>query len=296
MLPTHKTGAIVSSHLDADDAMTLHDALSLYLRSVEASPRYQESLRRTVKKLALYLLVHVRQLEPLAINDFLSRVPVGQTTKSNYRREILTLWRWAWNEGLTPVPPVKVKKVSPARKAPQAWSVGELNCLLDRAEADDTIVNCLFPHIRRCHILPAWIAVGFETGLRLTDMLNLREENIRRQTVVLTAHKTGKVTVREIGAYAMARCQFLLKNSPDGSLFSWITPRRRALLLWRSFLDQNGIAGSSKWLRRSAATELERTAPGTATRFLDHSAPHLARLHYVDPSLLLPPKGPTPLR
>lgn len=276
--------------------MTLHDALALYLRSVEASPRYQESLRRTVRKMALYRLVHVRQLDSLAINDFLSQVPVGQTTKCNYRREILTLWRWLWNEGMTPVAPVKVKKVSPQRKAPKAWSLSDLNLMLDYAEGDETIVNCMFPHIRRMHVLPAWISLGFETGLRLTDMLNLREENIRRQTVILTAHKTGKVTVREIGAYAMARCQFLLKHSTDGSLFSWVTPRRRAILLWRAFLDEHQMEGSSKWLRRSAATELERQAPGTATRFLDHSAPHLARLHYVDPSLLLPPKGPAPIR
>jgi integrase len=276
--------------------MTLRDLLNAYTASVACGPRYQESLQRTVAKAAGYGLIRVCQLSPEKVNDFLGKLPLAPTTRHNIRRELMTLWRWAYEERLTDSQPTRVKRIAARRGPPQAWSREQVTSLLDAAERDERRVNALHPHAKRCHVLPAWISVGWETGLRLTDMLSLRQEHFRHDCIVTVAHKTGKPTVRRIGEYAQRRCEWLLENSPDGTLLAWLLPRRRAILLWRDFLRERRLSGSSKWLRRAGATELERLAPGSAARWLDHSNPALCSLHYIDPTLLSPPIGPPPLR
>lgn len=276
--------------------MTLRGLLDLYTQSVTCSPRYQESLRRTVNKAQIYGLGLVCQLAPERVNDFLGKLDLAATTKHNIRRELLTLWRWAYEQRLTDVQPVRVKRIPPSRRVPQAWGRDALQALLAAAEADETPVSLRYPAVRRQHVLTAWIAVGYETGLRLTDMLALHESQFRGDCIVTVAHKTGKPTVRRISEYARQRCQWLIDRSPDGTVFGWVLPRRRAILLWRAFLKQQKAAGSSKWLRRAGATEIEKHHPGAATLWLDHSNPALCRMHYIDPTLLAPPIGPPPLR
>ena len=278
------------------DQMLVRSLLDLYLSERIASRRYVESLTRTTRKLGLYGIVHACQLTPQAVNDFLSKQGVSQTTLANYRRELLTLWRFAWERGIVDQQPRGIANVRPKRRAPQAWSRQQLSSILSAAEADCRGVNRRFPGVQRRHVLPAWIALGYESGLRLTDLLNLHGDDIRNGCVVVTANKTGKVTTRSLSQYTVDQCQTTLALSTDGTLFRWLLPRRRAIRLWRDFLTDLGVGGSSKWLRRSGATAVEITQPGMATRWLDHSAPHLAKNHYLDPTLLPPPPGPPPLR
>jgi len=89
----------------------------------------------------------------------------------------------------------------------------------------------------------------------------------------------------------------LVKKSPDGTLFRWALPRRRALLKWRDFLREQKIIGSSRWLRRSGATYVEIKRKGEAQRFLGHSNAALASRHYLDQTLTMDiPESPPPLR
>jgi integrase len=276
--------------------MTLTDLLDAYTASVACGPRYQDSLRRTVRKATGYGLATVCQLTPDRVNEFLGKLDLAAVTRSNIRRELLTLWRWGFEERLFDSQPVRVKRITPARKPPQAWSVPQLTRLLDAAERDETPVSARHPLVKRRHVLTAWIPIGYETGLRLTDVLSLRQENFRQDCIVTVAHKTNKPTVRRLGAYATKRVEWLLDHSPDDTVFGWLLPRRRAIILWRDFLKQNNTPGSSKWLRRTGATELERLHPGMAAQWLDHSNPALCKLHYIDPTLLAPPLGPPPLK
>lgn len=280
-------------------SMTLTDLLAAYTAANACSPRYRESLRRTTTKATGYGLELVCQLDADPVNRFLDHLPVSSTTRHNIRRELLTLWRWAYEERLTDAQPVRIKRIAARRQAPQAWSVRCLTTLLDAAERDERPVHAKSKRlrgVRRCDVLPAWIAVGYESGLRLTDMLALSQEHFREDCIATVANKTGKVTVRRLGNYALERVQWLLDHSPDGTVFRWALTRKGALRLWRTFLKEQGVSGSSKWLRRAGATELERLHPGMATHWLDHSNPALCKLHYIDPTLLNPPVGPPPLR
>ena len=276
-------------------SMNLLQLLDAYLAEREASPRYVESLRRTVRKAASYGLISTCQLEPASVNDFLRRLDLSPTTRGNIRRELLTLWRFAFEQAFTEIAPIRVMRIKQTRKPPSAWDYAALSRLLAAAEADERPVS------RRCKlpwslVMRAWIAVGFDTALRFTDILLLHQRGISNGCVSVNAAKTGKVTVRGLSPYSQAAVAELLRHSPDGSVFRWCVTRRRMLLKWKSFLAENKFTGSSRWLRRSAATYVESERPGSASHFLSHSNPALARLHYVDPTMLAVPSGPRPIK
>lgn len=275
--------------------MTLHDLLDRYLCAVEASPRYIESLRRTVRKAKANGLVYLRQLAPDPVNSWLSGLPLSATTRHNIRREILTLWRFAYDQGLTETPPLRIRRISPSRKPPQAWTMDSLRRMLELAEQDETPISSRV-QLRRCDVLPAWIGIGYDTGIRFSDALALTADNIRNGCVAITARKTGKPLVRRLSQETLDAVGRLLDMSPDGTLFSWALPRRRAILMWRAFLKQHRINGSSKWLRRSCATQVHLAEKGAATDYLQHSSPLLAMYHYIDASQAGVPAPPPPIR
>lgn len=275
--------------------MTLGDLLERFFLDRECRPNYAMSLRRTVRRATAYGLTEVCQLSNESINEFLcSLVDFAAETRCNYRRELCTIFRFAHELGLTDELPTRVRRVRIARAPARAWSLDDIARMQDAAAADVTPVGGLH-NLRVCDLLPAWIRVGYETGLRFTDILELRKSCLRRSTLSVTENKTGKVASFSLTDDTVKHLIELESISPDDSFFLWALTRRRAFLLWRKFLDRNGFEGTSKWLRRSAATYIESQRVGGATAFLRHSAPHLARVHYIDASLLAPPLAPTPL-
>ena len=277
--------------------MLLADLLDVYLSEREASPRYIESLKRTVKRARQFGLLDTSQLIPEKANEFLTRLPVAAVTRSNIRRELLTLWRFAFEHSYTDVPPLRVCRIKATPPPPRAWSLDTLRQLLAVAEQDTRPVSQRIPGLLWRDVLPCWIVIGYDTGLRLSDLLHLHESNIVNGCVICTAQKTGKFTVRAISQPGQELAARLFKRSPDGTLFRWALPRRRALLKWQDFLREQKIVGSSRWLRRSGATYVEMKRKGEAQRFLGHSNAALATRHYLDQTLTMDiPESPPPLR
>lgn len=276
--------------------MLIGDLLEHFIASRNPSPRYLESLRRTVRRAAMYGLTNVCQMTNESVNQFLGNLrDLSAETVSNIRRETCTLWRYAHEIEALDTLPTRVRRVRVARAAARAWSMQDLLRMLDCAQQDAAQVSGRVP-LRACDVLPAWILVGYETGLRFSDVLSLAKGNVYNNSVVLSEAKTGKTCVCPISPEAEESLATLLTHSPDGTYWKWCLPRRRAFCLWRAFLDRHGFSGSARWLRRSAATYIEREKSGGATVFLRHSAPHLARVHYIDATLLTPPQAPPPIR
>lgn len=275
--------------------MQLADLLGLYFGSRECSSRYRESLRRTVRQAEMAGVGSVSDLQPAVVNRFLSGLSTSATTRQNVRRELLTLWRWAFEEGLTDVPPMRVMKIRSVAKPPEAWSLADMRRLLDKAESDETrIGGAASPKI--CEWLPGWIVISYDTALRFSDVLELRDSNVRNGCIASTAKKTGKALVRPLSVYAQEWARRLIDKSPDGTVFKWFLTRRRAFLCMRAFFDRHDIRGSSKYLRRACATYVEIQSPGESWRYLQHSVPTLVQRHYVDASLCPVPEGPPPIR
>lgn len=274
--------------------MSITDLLCQYLTARDCGIRYRESLSRTVRKAASAGINSVADLQPAPVNKFLAGLSsLTATTKTNVRRELLTLWRYAFEEGLTDVPPLRVMKIRLRPAAPEAWHMSVMQRMLEAAEKDQAHTRY---GMRICDWLPVWIVIAYDTGLRFSDVRSLRSDDIRGDTVVTVAQKTGKRAVRKLSQHAAEGAARLAARSPDGTLFAWFLTRRRAFLTIRAFLDRHHIAGSMKYLRRSCATYIEATRPGEATRYMQHSAPSVTARHYVDESLLAVPAGPPPIR
>lgn len=274
--------------------MTLHQLLSAYQASVEVSPRYGESLKRTVRKAQNSGLVYVCQLVPNAVNTMLCGLNLSPVTVANIRRELLTLWRYAYEEGITESQPTRIRKIRQPATAPVCWSGDTLARIWKAAMADATLIR-VRSKLRRCDILPAWIGIGYDSALRFSDVHALTRDDIRERCVVTTASKTGKAVARQLSEATLEQVARLASLSPDRTLFRWALPRRRALQVWRAFLDEHGFGGSSKWLRRCAATALECRERGAATAFLQHSHPSLAIRHYIDATQVGVPSSPPPI-
>jgi integrase len=276
--------------------MTLRHLLDQYLLAHSCSPRYVESLRRTVRKAEGSGLMDIRQLSANEVNSFLAGLPkLSNTTRSNIRRELCSLWRFAHEIGLTDTYPTRVLRVKPDRRPVQAWTRQQLGRMLALAESDATPISGRWADVSRSDVMPPWICLGFDTALRFADIHGLRIEDFRDDVVAISAAKTGKPLFRRISEDTQVRVARLFAMSPDGTLFLWCLPRRRALLMWRDFLREHNLPGSSKWLRRSCATELEMAAPGSATHYLQHSSPTLVHHHYLDKSQFAVPRGPAPI-
>lgn len=275
--------------------MSLDELISQFIACRSPSKRYLESLRRTVRQAARYGLGEVCQLSDLAVNEFLGKLPYSAAeTVANVRREICTLWRFANEIGAIDSLPTRVRRVKIARAPARAWAREDLVRMLDAARNDEARISSRVP-VRVCDVLPAWIVVGYETGLRFSDVLNLHARHLHNGSVVMSENKTGKPCVCRLTPECVLELQRLGEHSPDGSFFKWCLPRRRAFAVWRAFLNRHRFSGSARWLRRSAATYIEKDNAGGATTFLRHSAPHLARIHYIDTTLLNPPPCPPPL-
>lgn len=279
----------------ASNTMTLLDLLDRYMVAVEVSPRYRESLLRTVRRAKDNGLCAVCQLTPDAVNKFLSRLDVGQTTRHNIRRELLTLWRFAYDREWTDIYPARIRKIRASFAPPVTWELGNLGELLRAAENDRKPISRRVS-LLRCDVLPAWAGVAYDTGMRFKDVHALTTRSFRHECAVTTANKTGKPLVRVLSERTQQDVAMLFSHSPDGTLFRWCLPRRRAFLVWRAFLDEHGFGGSTKWFRRAAATAIEQIRPGAATEFLQHSHPGLARRHYIDFTQAGIPMGPPPIR
>jgi integrase len=276
--------------------MLLAQAVDAYLDEHEVSRLYAAGLRRQVRKLAAAGVTKVSDLTAQSLNAFLAALPLSQTSRANARREICTIWRFCHEQGWTEEFPARVRRIRCRPQPPQAWSYPTLSAVVKSSLQDQRSVSNRLRDLRYCDVIPAWASIGWETALRFGDIHSLRHSDFRNGCICVVAQKTGKPTVRKISDQTFNLCSALLKRSPDGTLFAWAIPRRRAFVMWREFLDGHKIKGSSKWLRRSSATWVDGKNPGAAARFLGHDSYATTQRFYLDAAMLETPEPPPPLQ
>ena len=209
---------------------------------------------------------------------------VSPVTVSNERRMLLTLWRWAWEEGLVTDPPRGVMRVRAPLKPVEAWSLADCSELVKGSR------RLLKKRLRNGAslgvFLQTWVVLAYETGARYGDIFQWTRDNFRGDSVAWVTSKTGVVCVRALSARAMKLVRAMLKKSPDGTVLRWVCCRRQSFKFMRQLIQSSLRKGSGKWLRRSAATHIEMQEPGKAQWFLAHKTPGLAARHYLDQSQL----------
>jgi len=256
--------------------MSLLDFANQYATTVGASHGYREQLvvlcKRlpwqatdlTVDKIDAYLTEALKHLAPSTVN--------------NHRRMLCTLRRAALRDGLVDECTRPVRKVKYSLPVVRAWDHAEIRRLLSvAAQMPRGTIKCPYSLL-----LPAWILFGYSSGLRLGDLLEVRWDQLRGNTLALNLRKTGQLHCVVLDVSAMQAIGSLPRKGPK--IFGSLVGRSRIIVGMRRLIKESGLSGSGKYLRRSSATFAE-IAGIDATGHLGHKTPGMKR-HYLDPVLL----------
>ncbi len=198
------------------------------------------------------------------------------------RRCLLTLWRSAHADDLLAMLPGRIRKVKPSHGVPVCWSQEELQRLL-RVASTKTKTMQRHRAVRWCDFWTALMHLAYCSGLRMSDLLSLRCDQISDDgTVFVFQQKTGTAIQCRLPPVAMKAIR-AISRPPRKRLIGDLICRQSLQKELRFLTREAGVQGSMKWFRRSGATWCEAKAPGSAMSFLGHRTPGLAYKHYVDP-------------
>lgn len=217
-----------------------------------------------------------------------------ETVKDD-RTGLLTLWRAMDEHYLVELPPRRIRKVKVPRKPVRTWNMEQLRTLLKTADGLQGFFK-FHPEIRRAHFWRAFILVKYSSGIRLGDMMAMRWDQISPDgmlTVVM--QKTGDMVTTKLPPEVVAAMAPLRKRETP-EVFGGILGRKYLMDNFKRLVHTAGLpAGTSKWLRRASATQIEIVSPGGAKAFLGHRTHGLADRNYIDQTIVQREK-PTPPR
>lgn len=266
--------------------MTVSELAKEYWRRVGGSPGYLEQLTVLCRRLPW----QASDLSPAKIDAYLDDASghLAPSTVHNHRRMLGTLLRFAAQEGYVDKSIVRpLRRVKVPQPNPTALSHEQIAKWLATAEA-------MQGGTRTCEykiLLPAWILVGYSTGLRTGDLLAIRWDQIRGHRVLLRQHKTSEPHVAWLDDASLQAIHRLPRRGP--LVFGSLTNKDRILHAMRMLVKQSAQEGTTRWLRRSGATYCEAGGKD-ASKHLGHRDPGMKK-RYIDRLLLseLTDQGPT---
>ncbi len=203
-----------------------------------------------------------------------------------HRKDLLTLWRSMFEHMYVDQLPLRVRKVKCPAKPPRCWTMPQLVKLVETA---GTMRGCFknYPEIRRANFWRGFVLLKYHTGLRLGDVLALRWIDIAENGMLtITMHKTGDIVNHQLPMEVLAAIG-PLKASGKPRVFGDLLNRSHVMEHFRRLVHAAGLKeGTSRWLRRSAATHIEIVSPGAAKAFLGHRTSGLADRNYIDASIV----------
>ena len=255
----------------------------------DVTPDYRQALARVAASMDAAGITP-SMLQDSVVNRWLATLPQSPTTRSNYRRMALTLWRFAADRQLCGHYPRSVVKVKPRNSPVIAWSEAELLRLVH--------VCACYSHTLKTGVSAAlffegWVRCGYQTGLRFSDQLALKCSDMRGDRLHVVMNKTGLPVSKRITPRLVEILTMLSVQGDGQTVFKCHLNERWIRIHFARICKQAGLTGTPKWLRRTGATFVEAKQPGMAGRFLGHLSHGLADKHYIDKTLL-PDACPTP--
>ncbi len=264
-------------HKISDNNMTVRQFAEAYALQSGASPGYREQLVVMAKRLPW----GVADLTVANIDAYLTHAlnHLAASTVHNHRRMLSTLRRAALRDGLLVDDCTRpIRRVKHTLPMVRAWTHDEMRTLL--AVASEMPGGTLYcPHRI---LLPAWILVGYSSGLRLGDLLAITYDSLRGDRLATVLQKTRQQHVVVLDGNALESIRSLPRRGPK--IFGGLVGRSRIIVAMRSLVKRAGLTGSGKYLRRSSATYAQ-LAGMDATGHLGHLTPGMKR-HYLDPVIL----------
>lgn len=216
------------------------------------------------------------------VNAYLrSRVAsVSSVTVRSERVMLLTLYRFAYEVGMIDHAPRGVMRIKAIRKPTKAWTVPELQALIEATRRHDG--QRLRSGADLGLFLRTWTLLAYECGARFGDCMAFGRDNLTGDALAWIQAKTGDPMVRPLSAACLEACAAMLKASPDGRIIGWACGGRMAQRHMRALIDGVGLTGTSKYLRRSGATHCEMERAGAGRLHLGHRSPALFEAAYCD--------------
>ena len=264
-------------HKLSETAMTLREFAEAYALQSGASPGYREQLVVLTKRLPW----GVANLTVSNIDAYLTHAlnHLAASTVHNHRRMLSTLRRAALRDGLLVDDCTRpIRRVKHTLPMVRAWTHDEMRHLLSVAsEMPGGTLYC--PHQI---LLPAWILVGYSSGLRLGDLLAVTYDALRGDRLATVLQKTRQPHVVVLDNNALESIRSLPRRGPK--IFGGLVGRSRIIVAMRALVKRAGLTGSGKYLRRASATYAQ-LAGMDATGHLGHLTPGMKR-HYLDMVIL----------
>jgi integrase len=256
---------------------------SLYCDERHVTAQYRTDLKRVAQSMHA-AGVTPSTLEDSIFNRWLASLNQAPTTRSNYRRMGLTLWRFACDLKLAEHYPRRVVRVKARPKAPVAWTMKDMESLLAAAARQ----TYLFKRSKcpAAVFFEAWVRAGYETGLRFSDLLSLQCHQLREDRLYVAQNKTGVPVPKQLTQECVSALRRMETLGDRKTFFRWAIAKKQLRAHFKKVCAAAGADGTSKWLRRTGATHCEIKQPGTAGRFLGQLSPGLAYRFYVDRSQL----------
>ena len=269
--------------------MLLATYLERYTLETELSPRTIDNYRGTVSRFSRWLGCPARlgNLTDDAVNRWLvSILNKGRSPKTakNERNALLALWRAAYEAQLVPCKPERIRKINVPASLPEAWDERQLVALL--AVADLLRGRLRRGRIRKAAFFRAFIMAGYDSGLRLADLLALRRDQIAPDgSVAVLQQKTQWPVLARLRPETLAAMNAIARDG-EPLVFGGVVGRRQLFAHFGRLVRLAGLVGGTRKLRRSGASLLERVCPGAAPYYLGHRGPAMAARHYLDPRIV----------
>lgn len=277
--------------------MQLIEILKCFENEVSVEPITLEQYKRSYAKLSEFLKrsVDTSDLTINNVNAYLKWLEtdckLGPVSVRNYRAGILRIWNYC-------VYPLaicdqyiarRIRLPAIAEKPVNAWKIDQVGTLLDAAK---NIAGRLKNGVPANVLLTAWIWLGFETGLRPSDIRSLEWSQINWDTrqIILTQKKTKKIHVSYFGDGSLNALRTLSKYNqqlvfPVGKsgMGRWEKLLyKRAAQIGFMRRHREGIGT----LRKSFATQVySQFGLAASAESLGHrSGTKIAQKHYIDSS------------
>lgn len=251
---------------------------SLYCDERNVTPDYRTALHRVARSMHA-AGVTPSTLEDSLFNRWLASLAQSPTTRSNYRRMGLTLWRFACDLKLAEHYPRRVVRVKARPKPPVAWTMKDMESLL--AAARSATYRFKRSRCPASNFFTAWLLAGYETGLRFSDLLALQCHQLRQDRLYVVQNKTGQPVPKLLSQECVGALRRLEQLGDGKTFFRWAIAKKQLRAHFNK-LCRPVAEGTPKWLRRTGATHCEIEKPGSAGRFLGQLTPGLAYKYYVD--------------
>lgn len=211
-------------------------------------------------------------------------------TIHGYRTALHAVWKFAYEESFTEIPPLRLRKIKRPPLLVEAYTHEQLRML--RITALNLPRNIEGTKIPRAVWWGAYIPAAYSTGLRRGCLLSLQHRHIDNDGVcVVYAKKTGKLTARRLASYAIDGIAEIATyiNSPlafpRGSADHAFGEDFKQIVL-RAGLPEHS---TSKWMRRSAISYAEAELAGQGKELGGHSDERVTNRSYRDMRIAPPP-------